>query len=237
VPAATSAFPWSDEVAFLKEIVLKLPAGASGGTGPDLLWARFLQHGGWWPSQAPAPVAVKTGNPPNAAVTPPAPQGDPAQYPFELHPFPHVLLGVGGGANIPWLQGSPEPLTSIAWQTWACIHPDAAKTLGVQKGDVVRLTTPFGEVEAEVYVTPVIRADTIAIPFGQGHEVYGRYAENRGANAVHLLGGQPGPGGLEPNWAGLRCRVTPTGQTARVATLEFTPGVEAGFFNKSFPGQ
>jgi anaerobic selenocysteine-containing dehydrogenase len=38
-----------------------------------------------------------------------------------------------------------------------------------------------------VYLYPAIRPDTIAIPFGQGHTAYGRYAEGRGANPLDLL--------------------------------------------------
>jgi len=59
IPAAAAAMNWSDEVAFLKETIARLPAGAAGGSGADLLWARFLQHGGWWPAQLPAPPAAR----------------------------------------------------------------------------------------------------------------------------------------------------------------------------------
>ena len=54
IPAAASALTWPDEVAFLKETIAGLPPGATGGGGADVQWARFLQHGGWWPVQAPA---------------------------------------------------------------------------------------------------------------------------------------------------------------------------------------
>ena len=39
-----------------------------------------------------------------------------------------------------------------------------------------------------VYRYPAIRPDTIAMPFGQGHTAYGRYAQARGANLASLLG-------------------------------------------------
>jgi molybdopterin-containing oxidoreductase family iron-sulfur binding subunit len=36
-------------------------------------------------------------------------------------------------------------------------------------------------------VYPGLRPDVIAIPVGQGHAQYGRYASNRGANPLRLL--------------------------------------------------
>ena len=45
-----------------------------------------------------------------------------------------------------------------------------------------------------VYRYPAIRPDTIAIPFGQGHSAYGRYAQGRGVNPALL--------GLKLNGAG-----------------------------------
>ena len=79
--------------------------------------------------------------------------------------------------------------TTIAWQSWVEIHPDTAAKLGVTYGDVVRVTSPNGTVEAPVYVYPVIRPDTIGIALGQGHTQLGRFANNRGSNAVVLLTG------------------------------------------------
>jgi anaerobic selenocysteine-containing dehydrogenase len=244
LPNAAARFPWPDEVTFLRETVGSLPPGAAGGSGADVLWARFLQHGGWWPGQAPgqappqAPTATPAANvPAPVSVAQPPAQGDAGQYPYYLQVFVPVIMGTGAGANLPWLQGSPEPLTSITWQTWVEINPATAKKLGVEKGDVVRVSTPNGDLEAPVYVFPAVREDTIAIPLGQGHTDLGRYAKGRGANAINLLGGQAGPDGVAPAWSATRCQVTPTGTSMRVATFEWTPGVEQGFINKGFPGE
>ena len=40
--------------------------------------------------------------------------------------YPHPLLGTGDGANKPWLQEIPDPVTKICWQTVAEIHPATA---------------------------------------------------------------------------------------------------------------
>ena len=40
---------------------------------------------------------------------------------------------------------------------------------------------------AIVYLYPGIRPDVVAVPMGQGHSDYGRFAKDRGANVVAIL--------------------------------------------------
>lgn len=237
IPAAAQALPWADEVAFLKEIIGRLPAGAAGGSGTDVLWARFLQHGGWWPAQAPRPASLPATSSTTIQVSPPNFQGDEQTYPYFLHLYLSDLLSDGRGANQPWLQGSPDPMTTISWQTWVELNPLTAQKLGVQEGDVVKITSPHGELEAPVYLYPAIRPDTVALPLGQGHTDYGRYARDRGANALRLLGAPADSTGSNLSWAALRVNLTPTGRKMAVAAFEDRVGVTEGFINQGFPGQ
>lgn len=229
IPAAAGALPWADEVAYLKETVAKLPPGAAGGSGAEVLWARFLQHGGWWPPVTPdaAPRPAPAGP---VQVSAPAFQGDAVQYPYYLHLYTSPLLGAGRMASLPWLQGSPDPMTTMAWQSWVEMHPDTAQKLGVADGEIVRLTSPYGELEVPVYVYPAIRPDTVAMPVGQGHSDAGRYARERGANPLALVGA-----GLD--WVGVRVQAAPTGRKAAMARFENREGVAEGFINQDFPGQ
>ena len=218
---AASALAWEDEVAFIRERVTALPAAAYGGEGADLRWARFQQFGGWWPSEAPeveAPDADASALP---AVGGAAYQGDEGEFPYHLHLFMNPLLADGRGASIPWMQGAPDPMTTISWQTWVELNPITAEELGVTHGDVLRVTSPFGEIEAPAYVYPAIRPDTIAIPLGQGHSDYGRYARDRGANPVRLLGAEPGEDG-NLLWSNVRVRIERTGDEKTLARFETT---------------
>ncbi|MGB8647068.1 MAG: molybdopterin-dependent oxidoreductase [Anaerolineae bacterium] len=227
IPAAASQMSWTDEVAFIKDTITKLPPGAAGGASPDVLWARFQQHGGWWPTKAPAAPAPQAKLTSALSVTPPTYQGNESDFPYFLHLYLSDLLSDGRGASIPWLQGAPDPMTTVSWQTWVEIHPNTAKKLGVQDEDIVKVTSPAGEIQAIVYTFPVIREDTVAIPLGQGHTEYGRYAANRGSNAMKLVGPETGASG-NVNWQTLRVKITKTGQTARLARFESAIGMQLG---------
>ena len=76
-----------------------------------------------------------------------------------------------------------------------------------------------------VVVYPGIRPDAVAIPVGQGHSDYGRFAERRGSNPLSLvaplLGQAPG---LPLQWAATRVRVEGTGRRQELARLESLDG-------------
>ena len=237
IPAAAESLPWSNEVDFLKELVAQLPAPAYGGSGADVLWARYLQHGGWWPASKPSPSTPSSQLSAPIQVNQPQYQGDATGYPYFLHIFMSDLLSDGRGANQPWLQGSPDTNTSIAWQTWVELNPSTAGKLGLKQGDVIKVTSPYGELEAPVYLYPGIRPDTVAIPLGQGHTDYGRYARDRGANVIQLVGPQPAAPAGNLVWSTVRVKLTPTGNRKTLATFENSLGVTEGFINQAFPGQ
>lgn len=222
IPAAAAALPWTDEVAFIREQITALPRGASGGDDDEVRWARFQQHGGWWPEAAPESAAPELAAQGPLDVAGAAFDGEAAQYPYYLHLFPSVLLGDGRGASLPWLQGAPDPLTTVSWQTWVEINPTTAQALDVDHGDVVRVESPHGAVEVPVYVFPGIRPDTVAIPLGQGHSDLGRYARERGSHALHLVGAALDDVGANLAWSSARVRVTKLDKKQALARLEST---------------
>ncbi|MCL4394763.1 MAG: hypothetical protein M1482_08180 [Chloroflexi bacterium] len=236
IPPAAKAMPWPDEVTYLKETVAALGAGSAGGSGTDVLWSRFLQHGGWWPS-VPTGAPVASTPPASIQVGPTQYQGDEKDYPYHLHIFMNDLLSDGRGASQPWLQGSPDGMTTISWQTWVEINPQTAQPLGLKDGDVVTVTSPYGQIEAIVYTFPAIRPDTVAIPLGQGHGDLGRFARGRGSNPMELVDAKPDATGSDLTWATVRVRIAPTGRTAAVSAFESKVGVTEGFINQAFPGE
>jgi len=92
------------------------------------------------------------------------------------------------------------------------INPRAAATLQIEQDDLVEVASPHGKVRAPALLSPGIAADVIAIPVGQGHEVYGRYASGRGANPIKMLAPQVEPMTGALAWAGTRVSITKVGQ-------------------------
>jgi anaerobic selenocysteine-containing dehydrogenase len=221
--ALATAVPYKDEVEFLQNSLQGLLQEPGYFNAPDIgsFWAQWQQYGGWW---SPEPVLAPTGANPSAqvpAVT--APQFD-GKGDFYLFPFPSPLLSDGSGANKPWLQETPDPTTTVMWNTWIEIHPDTADKLGLKDDDVVKITSAFGELEGSVYRYPAIRPDTLGIPFGQGHTAFGRYAQERGANLARLLGTRLNAAG-DLATSALKVSLTKTGKKRRLARFESVLGV------------
>ena len=70
------------------------------------------------------------------------------------------------------------------------MHPDTAAKWGLATGDFLLLQSQFGGQKFPAWITPSVRPDVLAVPTGQGHSAYGRYAKDRSANAFELLGSQ-----------------------------------------------
>jgi molybdopterin-containing oxidoreductase family iron-sulfur binding subunit len=143
---------------------------------------------------------------------------------FHLVVYPHPILGDGAGANRPWLQETPEPMTTVMWNSWVEVNPETAHELGLRHDDIVEIRSPYGRVYAAVYVYPGIRPDTVALAFGQGHEALGRWAEGRGANPAKLLGAQTNAAG-DLAWGSVRVSLRKTGRRRPLARKEHLVGV------------
>jgi len=237
IPAAKDAFPWTDEVAFIQDRLQQAQIQSGVTQAPEISWNSFLKNGGWWPEtyqgEIPQPTLKYT---PVPALNAPDAAGE-SEYPYYLHLYMSDLLSDGRGANLPWLQGSPDPMTSIAWQTWIEINKETAQKLGVKDGDVVSISSKFGQMEAPVYVYPAIRQDTVAIPIGQGHSDLGRYASQRGSNPMNLVGMQADQSGNSLVWSNQRVKISKTNKQVSLAVFEDKVGITEGVPNQSFPGQ
>jgi anaerobic selenocysteine-containing dehydrogenase/Fe-S-cluster-containing dehydrogenase component len=154
---------------------------------PDFagFWQGALQRGGLFTDAPPASRVSLASGAAGVKYSKPQFEGD---GDFVFTPYPHALLYDGRGANKPWLLENADPVTKIAWHPWVEVHPQTAARLRLEDGDILRLTSPHGSIEAPVYVYPGISADTVAVPLGFGHTEYGTFAKGRGVNALDLLG-------------------------------------------------
>jgi anaerobic selenocysteine-containing dehydrogenase len=216
--------PYKDEVEYLQQALTGLVSQTGFFVAQDInsFWEFWQQNGGWWNQTAglgsPAAQNALAGS-----LSQAAPVFD-GEGEFYLMPFFSTLLSDGSGSNKPWLQETPDPTTTVVWNTWVEINPDTANRLGIADDDVVKITSPFGELQASVYRYPAIRPDTIAMPFGQGHTAYGRYAQNRGANLAKLLGTRVNAAG-DLALASVKVKIEKTGQQVTLARFESHLGV------------
>jgi anaerobic selenocysteine-containing dehydrogenase len=218
-----AALPFQDEVAFIQSRIQPLIEQKAANFNADEInafTAYFQQFGGWWASEPnlSAPAANALGSQIN--VETPVFEGEGE---FILHPFVMPVMAEAG-ANKPWLQEVPDPTTSVTWNTWVEMNPETAKELGIENDDVVQITSPAGTVEASVYQYPAIRPDTIAIPFGQGHTAYGRYAEGRGVNPADLFSLTYNEAG-DLAFASMKVSVKKVGKIRELARFESKIGV------------
>jgi len=200
------ALPYKDEVEFLSTKVAALMSEADGSfTAPEAVtfMAYFQQYGGWWKNidarGLPSADGALNRNI-SAGEAEFAGEGE-----FFFVPFVSPTLAEAG-ANKPWLQELPDSTTTVMWNTWIELNPKTAEELGIANDDMVKITSEAGEVQAFAYLYPAIRPDTVAMPYGQGHTAYGRYAENRGANPANLISGRFNEAG-DLAFAGMKVKV------------------------------
>ncbi|HEY6159385.1 MAG TPA: molybdopterin-dependent oxidoreductase [Gemmatimonadales bacterium] len=180
--------------------------------GFDEFWDDALQHGGLF-TEAPVQTMrlALAGDMPALGWKPTPDQ------PLLLV-CPSIALHDGRGANKPWLQELPDPVSKITWHAWVEVHPETAAKWQVANGDVLLLKSPHGALRAPVWITPGVRPDVLAIPSGQGHKAYGRYAKDRSFNAFELLSDAPTAYGGRA--FAVSVAVAKTGDHRRLATLE-----------------
>jgi anaerobic selenocysteine-containing dehydrogenase/Fe-S-cluster-containing dehydrogenase component len=104
-----------------------------------------------------------------------------------LMAVPSVRFFDGRSANRPWLGEAPDPLTQVAWQTPVMIHPETLSRYNLEQGVPVRLETRSGVIEALAYESENVRPGVLIMSIGQGHEGFGRYADNIGLNPLKLI--------------------------------------------------
>jgi molybdopterin-containing oxidoreductase family iron-sulfur binding subunit len=185
-------FPWDNFYHLLQE------------TWGSASWVEALKRGGAWEISKTAAPQVSLRIKDFSFSRPPS--ADKSEKNFYFISYPTVQFFDGRGSNRPWLQELPDPVTQTTWGSWVEIHPETAAKMGIRKGDLVRLRSSHGSVEAPAFLYSGMHPGTLAIPMGQGHGEFGRFATGRGVNANHLLNPQTEilSGGLIRTLSGLR---------------------------------
>ena len=214
------AMPWRTMEEFVKERWREeYEKRGSADQDFEAFWQAALEAGVWGqPGVMTGDQIVPSSSSTIAAITNPASQfaGSETDYPLVLHPYLSASLLDGRGANLPWLQELPDPLTSVVYGSWAELNPATAEDLGIREGDVLEVETPAGSVSVPALIFPALRPGVVAMPIGQGHTAYGRYARNRGANPMDLVSMQIDDRSGDLAWAATRARVRNTGERLQI---------------------
>jgi anaerobic selenocysteine-containing dehydrogenase len=137
---------------------------------------------------------------------PPRSLGDPDEYPFYLNTYKLMTHPGGRGANQPHLQEILGTFLNQKWDTWLEINPGVARRLGIADGDEVWVESPSGErIRVRAVHFEGARPDVLNIPFGLGHEAYGRWAKGQGVNPNRLVINDTNP--LTGTWNSFATRV------------------------------
>jgi menaquinone reductase, molybdopterin-binding-like subunit len=219
--------PWKtyDEVVKASFTELYKEKGSKSAKDADEFWSKAQTQGGWWSTdEKSASVAAKPAGP--LKYTAPQFDGSPDQFPFHFLPFASQMFYDGSLAHLPWMQEAPDPLSSVMWGTWVEVNTRTAEKLGVKMGDTVEVESRHGKLQAPALVTPTIAPDVIAMPIGQGHQNFTRYATGRGANPISILAPMTVEGTGSLAWAATRVKLTRIGEGKIAmfgASMEETP--------------
>lgn len=220
----TRNLPWANMQEAVRAVTQELWVANRGSVQQYANFEEFyvavLQRGGWWDTSARAapPQAPDLSQSPGAPL--PNFSGSASEYPFHLLPFPSHSMGDGSDAHLPWLQATPDPITTAVWSTWVEINPRDAEGLDMREGDVVTVESPQGSIEAQVYVNPATAPGTVSVPMGQGHSGFGRYAEGVGSNVMEVLDAVTDETTGAFAWGATRVRLAKTGRRERVRKFE-----------------
>jgi anaerobic selenocysteine-containing dehydrogenase len=192
--------PWKMYEEMLKETFETI------SPGPDT-WKNAKSNGGLWEIRGLTPnfEIRKFGVSP---LISPEFDGEGTQFPFHFLPYKSQSFLDGSLAHLPWLQELPDVLSTAMWSSWVEVHTETAKGIGLIQGDVVEISSRHGKILAPILISPGIAPNVIAMPMGQGHDTFTRYASGRGANPISILAPmiEPETGALA--WAATRVRIS-----------------------------
>jgi anaerobic selenocysteine-containing dehydrogenase len=227
-----AALPWKSYDLMLRAAVA--PLRQRSGPGPqsppqteDEFWTKVTADGGWWSAAASSRAEAPSAPPAHAPVAFAEPQFDGAaqEFPFYFMPYASQALRDGSLAHLPWLQEMPDPLTTAMWSTWVELNPKTAEQLHILPGELVEIKSSHGSVRAPAVLSPGIAPDLVAMPIGQGHEKFSRFASGRGANPLSILAPLTERESGALAWAATRVKLTRVGGVDDGKLIVFAGGM------------
>ncbi len=195
----------------------------------DAAWTDALQRGVVTGTAFPrsATPAVASGTASQTVLT----KGIVADAPGQIEAVYLADPKVHDGAfsNNGWLQELPAPITQLTWGNAALLSPETAHRIGVESGDVVKVSAAQRSLELVGLIVPGHVNDAVSIHFGYGRTGAESVARDVGANAYALwpalgvrseLRGHRARGGSRTLALAQTQPTMENGQPVRTATLE-----------------
>lgn len=137
--------------------------------------------------------------------------GDKKDFPLTLITYKPHLNSEGRSMNNPWAQEIYLVMYKAGWTNFAEINPITAAQYGIKQGDLVTVESQFGQIKLPAMLFEGIHPGVVAIAFGQGHKVYGRWAKDKGANPNDITGVDYEPLSGMSAYFNTRVRIAPAG--------------------------
>jgi molybdopterin-containing oxidoreductase family iron-sulfur binding subunit len=190
--------------------------GSEGAVSGERDWLQALQDGGIFARSIPSPEVTPSTDFDSSFKDPITSK----KTDLVMLASPSIRFFDGRGANRPWLCEVPDTLTQIAWQTPVLMHPETLANRGLHQGDIVRIKSRWGGLEAPVFESERVHPAVAVMAIGQGHTVYGRYASNRGLNPIALLPPELEAGSGGPFFTTGPLALDNTGRTMKLAKTD-----------------
>jgi anaerobic selenocysteine-containing dehydrogenase len=209
-----AALPWKSYEEMLRDAFenLNKPQAKVKASSAGDFWKAAQKQGGVW-SGSETEAGALPGSP-HAPATMLGPEFDGTEkdFPFHFLPYASQMLFDGSLAHLPWMQETPDPISTAMWGAWVEINPKTAENLDIVQGDLLEVESQHGKIQAPALISPGIAPDIIAMPVGQGHEHFTRFASGRGANPISILAPVAVPETGSLAWAATRVKILKVGK-------------------------
>jgi anaerobic selenocysteine-containing dehydrogenase len=178
----------------LSNIVTKLGSAYSAPSNADLAkpllkgeatYADAAREGGIWLEPETKSAAARPGK--DMPLSAAAFTGDATQFPLFFQPYLSLQFHDGSSSHLPWMQELPDPSSSAIWSLPVEISPKTAAQFGIREGDLVRIESPHGAIEAPAFLHPGAIPGVVSMGIGGGHTHFTRFGSGHGSNALSIL--------------------------------------------------
>jgi molybdopterin-containing oxidoreductase family iron-sulfur binding subunit len=150
----------------------------------SIFWNSALQDGVLPRASKARPVRTPRAEALKAAALGAAAAGNDGE--LELTLAPDAAIHDGRYANNGWLNELPNPVTKATWGNPILISISDAERLGIQDGDILRITAKNASLEVPAVVQPGQTPGVCSLTFGYGRQT-GSIAAGVGVNAFALM--------------------------------------------------